>query len=166
MDDIDGISIDIMPVLQKTVVDKRDGTPIEAIEFWTLFDEGSHIVNFPWLHLANGRQKQLETDGMYKQLVRAMKIMRNIFVGDRLISPESAFSYHLECLAYNVPNEQFAGSLVEIMRNTIEMGKLALVTGTNLPTVSGMHKVFGSTVLNWKPENALRLFDTYEQMMS
>ena len=165
VDEPNGVSFDVMPVLGRTVLGLKGAEPADAIEFWTYLDRGNHIINFPWLHLRNGDQKQLETAGGYKRLVRALKITKHYLVEGGFFNPESAYSYHLECLAYNLPNERFAGDLVDSMRYAIQMGRKAISEGNNLATVSGVHGLFGDTILNWKPDVALKVFSVYEELI-
>jgi len=66
---------------------------------------GHVIVNFPKQHLANGKAKDWATGGRYKQVIRVFKNARRHETAG--IEQETAPSYFLECLLYNVPDATF-----------------------------------------------------------
>jgi hypothetical protein len=64
---------------------------------------GGDIVNYPQQQLENGQAKDRRTSGRYKMFARALKNGENALVKADLMKPKP--SYFMECLAYNVPNE-------------------------------------------------------------
>lgn len=71
---------------------------------------GAVIINFPKLHAHYGTSKHQATHGWYKPTVRIFKNMRDHLVEHGLLRKGAAPSYFLECLLYNVPDDQFAKS--------------------------------------------------------
>jgi hypothetical protein len=62
---------------------------------------GTPIVNYPKIHLANGKTKNRATGGRFKEVIRVAKFVR---------APEApAPSYFIECLLYNVPDPVYLG---------------------------------------------------------
>ena len=68
------------------------------------------IVNYPHLHRRNGVVKEKATNWWFCRTVRMFKNARAQLVKDGQLGPDTARSYHLECLLYNVPNRFLAGS--------------------------------------------------------
>ncbi|MET9267017.1 hypothetical protein [Amycolatopsis sp. NPDC004079] len=67
--------------------------------------DGTSVVNYPEQQLANGREKNNQTGGRYKDAVRILKNVENDLVNAGLI--EALPSYFMECLMYIVPNLYF-----------------------------------------------------------
>jgi hypothetical protein len=72
---------------------------------WFITRNGEEIVNYPKIHLKNGREKHEKTKEKFKPVVRIFKNMRNKAVDEGLINKNIAPSYFIQCLLYNVPNE-------------------------------------------------------------
>ena len=68
------------------------------------------IVNYPHLHRRNGVVKEKATNWWFRRTIRMFKNARAQLVKDGRLGPDTARSYHLECLLYNVPNRLLAGS--------------------------------------------------------
>lgn len=75
---------------------------IEGIVFWT--QNGNRIRNYPEQHMDNATKKHQWTDQRYKPTIRLFKNARNKMVDERIISKDTAPSYFIECLLWNVPN--------------------------------------------------------------
>lgn len=77
------------------------------------------IDNFPDQQKANGIVKDRNTGGRYKKYVRALKNAEN-FLADQGVIDELP-SYFMECLVWNVPNENvtLGGSLDHGFRSTL-----------------------------------------------
>jgi hypothetical protein len=68
------------------------------------------IINYPKLHLKYGNEKNRETAGRFKQIVRVVKHARL----QKDFGPEAARapSYFIECLLFNVPNQEYEADRV------------------------------------------------------
>ena len=72
--------------------------------------EGRWAVNYPHLHRRNGVGKEKATNWWFRRTIRMFKNARAQLVEEGRLGPNTARSYHIECLLYNVPNQMLAGS--------------------------------------------------------
>ena len=79
---------------------------VEGMTFWTR-NKNRQVINYPKLHYENGVSKHQKTSGWYKKSVRMFKNIRNYIKENNYIPNNLAPSYFLECLLYNMPNENF-----------------------------------------------------------
>ena len=89
----------------------------------TLFltKDGSEIINYPKIHLENGRAKNQDTSHRYKKLVRIMKHIKNNMEDEGLTDGNHITSFLVESLIWNVPNNIITGyeSWVETVKHTL-----------------------------------------------
>jgi hypothetical protein len=78
---------------------------IEGIKFITR--NGVDIVNYPKTHSENLTTKHQATGSWFKPSVRIFKNIRKRMVEEGMINSDTAPSYFLEGLLYNVPNAKF-----------------------------------------------------------
>lgn len=79
---------------------------------------GDSIINWPTQQYENGKKKNLDTGGRYKNYARTLKNAENQLVKEGAI--EELPSYFMECLAWNVPNDKLSfGSLDQGFRATL-----------------------------------------------
>ena len=83
----------------------------KGITFWTR--KGMQIVNYPKLHLENGSEKNQNCNNCYKPNIRVIKNARNK-------AGNNFPSYFLECLLYNVPNNNFSSSYSETFHGVLD----------------------------------------------
>jgi hypothetical protein len=81
----------------------------EGITFVTL--DGRQVNNFPEYHSENLTAKHQSTGNRVKPAIRVFKNMRSELIERGAIARGDAPSYFLEGLLYNVPDEQFVGSI-------------------------------------------------------
>ena len=83
---------------------------------------GEHrwVVNYPEQHHARGLKKEQATEGRYKRTIRMLKAARNHLVKNDAIRDETAPSYFIECLLYNVPNDLFRPKLGQSYSGIVE----------------------------------------------
>jgi len=128
---------------------------VEGIIFRTL--DGREVINYPKEHRNNGTRKQAATDNEYKELVRTIKNARRRLVEDGTLSRDSAPSYFVECLLYNLPNPSFTDSLSLTYLNAL------VWLGENHSTLSGLlcqneiTHLFGSEPEQWDTRRAQQL---------
>lgn len=86
-------------------------------------DDGKEIVNWPAQQRIHGNRKNVSTAGRYKFLTRSWKRLRNEMVARGIPAAVPIRSYLIECLLYNVPDEDFAGPsfLVALRRALAEI---------------------------------------------
>jgi hypothetical protein len=74
------------------------------------FTPSGQVVNYPKQHSANCTAKHQATNEWFKPMVRILKNMRSKLVENGAIAQESAPSYFLEGLLFNVPDNKFGTS--------------------------------------------------------
>jgi hypothetical protein len=96
-------SADVVPAYKYLRYDSADRRSVNQGSKVFKKTSGS-IVNWPEQQLKNGNSKDglWRTNGCYKQFARALKNGENTLVGAGLM--EEKPSYFMECLAYNVPD--------------------------------------------------------------
>jgi hypothetical protein len=90
---------------------------VEGIEFWTV--SGVQIINYPMQHSQNLTDKHKLTNEWLKPVIRIFKNMRGKLIEKRLIHPDTAPSYYIEGLLYNVPADQFGTTYTNSVVNSI-----------------------------------------------
>jgi hypothetical protein len=92
---------------------------VEGVQFYTPDDQ--KIVNYPKRHIRACAQKDLRTNGKYREVVRVAKNARNALIaGEKSpIEPGTAPSYFLESLLWNVPDPCYRGELENAYRRVI-----------------------------------------------
>ncbi len=78
---------------------------IEGIKFHTITDgKKNEIINYPKIHIENGKTKNTETQRSYKRTVRIFKRIRYRMIDEKIPVNSGITSFLLECLLWNVPN--------------------------------------------------------------
>jgi hypothetical protein len=125
--------------------------------------EGRPIVNFPKQHRLNGDEKDLNTGGRFKEVVREAKRAKKRAERRRTIAAGEAPSYLLECLLYNVPDHVYRTSSVEeAYRGALQwLGRCPLA---ELPCQNGINRIFGPGPDQWEPAAAARIVDVLAEI--
>lgn len=71
-------------------------------------DSGGEIINYPELHIKNGKAKNNSTNYMFKKMVRIMKKMRYIMQDYNYESANKVSSFGLESLLWNIPDSVYS----------------------------------------------------------
>ena len=82
-----------------------DGTYLEGVAL-VPDDQSRRVINWPEQHHANGTRKNNDTGRRYKSVVRVLKALSNEMT-DASVSGADVPGFLIECLVWNVPNEQF-----------------------------------------------------------
>lgn len=83
-----------------------DNNYVEGIVIYP--DSGGTIINYPELHIKNGKAKNVTTNHMFKKMVRIIKKMRYIMQDKGYSSANKVSSFGLESLLWNIPDSIFA----------------------------------------------------------
>jgi predicted nucleotidyltransferase len=132
---------------------------VEAEGIALLSDQGILINSFPKQHYNNGAQKNIRTNGNFKSIVRALKVVRNQLVDSSTITEETMRSFLLECLVWNVADSLFLRStLHEVGREVItkiwsDMQNAPVYS--NYAEVSNLQWLLRGTDSNQKVRNAI-----------
>lgn len=71
---------------------------------------GGRLINWPDQHYENGVGKNAATSHAYKGCVRILKTLRYAMIADGIASAKAASSFLMECLIWNVPNDELAST--------------------------------------------------------
>ena len=70
-------------------------------------DDGQEIINYPEIHLENGRRKNIITNYYFKKIVRIMKELKYLMEEEGYNSASKINSFLIESLLWNVPDVLF-----------------------------------------------------------
>lgn len=124
---------------------------VEGMTFWTR-NESRQVINYPKIHYDNGVKKHQNTNNQYKPTVRMFKNIRNYLEENYHISNSLAPSYFLECLLYNVPNDNFRGSYQDVFCNIVNW--LSKANLESFVCQNEQLKLFGDAPEQWSIYNA------------
>lgn len=111
------VNADVIPSYEY----KRYASPtrVEAIGIGLVPDNGWRIHSFPEQHYDNGVQKNKDTDGSYKDIVRIIKNARNALVNAGIITADAMPSFLLECVVWNTHEMHFMHSTYQDMTSAV-----------------------------------------------
>lgn len=115
------VPADIVPTIEYRLYSAFPTPQHEVYEEGVFFRDrlGHPIVNFPKQHLRNGEAKDRRTGRHFKAIVRVAKNAKRRAVARKLLDPETAPSYFIECLFYTVPDADYRAPLPEAFRNAV-----------------------------------------------
>ncbi|OPB90852.1 hypothetical protein BAS06_11175 [Elizabethkingia miricola] len=112
------ITADVIPCFVLKRFSTLQSVEAEGIKFYS--DDNKEIISFPEQHYSNGTEKTNQTYRLYKRMVRILKIVNYRLIDEGEISDNLVSSFFIECLVYNVPNNQFiSGNYTQTLRNVI-----------------------------------------------
>ncbi|MGC2423188.1 MAG: nucleotidyltransferase [Nitrospirota bacterium] len=123
------------------------------------FKAKSEIINFPHHHYNNGVAKNSEkrTNGFYKPTVRIFKNARSYLVDNNQLTKESAPSYFLQSLIYNMPDELFGIDYQSTVYNILTfLHKYQIL---NFMCQNEQHLLFGNSPEQWNLSAARNTID-------
>jgi hypothetical protein len=113
---------DILPAMEYRLYEAFPVPGVEIYEEGVFFrDKAGHpIVNFPKQHLRNGNVKNRWTGGRFKEVIRVAKHARRRAIKRELLRPEDAApSYFIECLFFNVPDNEYRTTIHAAFYNAV-----------------------------------------------
>lgn len=100
------VNADVVPAFQyrdyKIISSKAENKFVEGIKY--IATDGTVVINYPKIHIDNGKQKNNQTNMRYKRLVRIMKRIKNNMQEEGKVDSTKITSFLIECLVWNVPN--------------------------------------------------------------
>lgn len=111
-------SADVVPCFQYKRFDSPDRS-IAHVGTKVYKTDDTTAINYPDQQLRNGREKNIDTGGSYKRLVRVLKGVENELASKGTITEKP--SYLMECMGWNVPNAvltQYSG-LDDTVQNSL-----------------------------------------------
>ena len=117
------IQADVVPAFQyRNYSNDRTNNPnnfVEGIKF--ISSQNKIVINYPKIHIENGKSKNSNTGRRYKRTVRLYKRIKNKMIEDGLSVHSSISSFLIESLLWNTPNHIFNNTQTwdDLLRNSI-----------------------------------------------
>lgn len=120
---------------------------------------GGSILNFPKHHIANGQDKNQQTDGRYKDTVRQYKNMLAEAVRDNVLDAGQVPGYFTECLLSNVPDRLLSSAdhahrVIDVLEWVAQIDDLGALTSAD-----GIHELFRTDPGKWNGGHVTALLD-------
>lgn len=109
------------------------------------------IVNYPKRHSDNCTTKHQATNGWFKPTVRIFKNMRSKLVEDGKLTKDTAPSYYIEGMLWNVPKDKFGSSYGDTFCNCVNW--LRQTDRTKLTCANEQYWLLGTTNVQWSAAN-------------
>lgn len=136
-----------------------DATYVEGIWLWDV-QRGHAVTSYPKQSYDNGVAKHERTNQWYKPTVRIFKNARGWMEDNGLIQSGTASSHAIECLLYNVPDQQFGSSYGDTIVNVVNWLNNADLT--DFVCQNGIQRLFDSG--RWTQPNARTYIGALIQM--
>ncbi len=159
------VPADILPAIEYRWYSAFPLPDVEVYEQGVFFRDsaGTPIVNFPKQHLRNGNAKDLVTGGRFKQIVRVAKHARRAAVTGKVLDAGAAPSYFVECLFFNVPDDDYRTALPKAYDNAVSWldacRRERPTEFAGLSCQNGLVPLFGTGPDQWSVEAAGQLID-------
>jgi hypothetical protein len=109
------------------------------------------IINYPKRHSDNCTTKHQATNNWFKPTVRIFKNMRSKLVEDGKLAKETAPSYYIEGMLWNVPKDKFGSSYGDTFCNCLNW--LRQTDRTKLTCANEQYWLLGTTNVQWSAAN-------------
>lgn len=136
-----------------------DATYIDGIWLWDV-QRSQAVTSFPRQSYEGGVAKHRLTSEWYKPTVRIFKNARGWMEDNGLIQSGMASSHSIECLLYNVPDQQFGTSYGDTFVNVVKWLNGADLT--NFVCQNGIQRLFDPG--RWTTQNARAYIGALIQM--
>ncbi|MFC1951649.1 nucleotidyltransferase [Chloroflexota bacterium] len=127
-----------------------------------LSDDHRWVVSYPQQHHQRGLKKEKATNNRYKRTIRMFKVARNHLVENDVIKSETASSYFIECLLYNVPNDLFKANFGQTYSSIVAY--LKNVNLQEFKSQNGVRQLFGQSKDLWSVGKTQQFVRALEQM--
>lgn len=136
-----------------------DAIYIDGIWLWDV-QRNQEVASFPRQSYENGVAKHGRTNEWYKPTVRIFKNARGWMEDNGLIQSGTASSHAIECLLYNVPDQQFGSSYGDTFVDVVSW--LNSTDLTNFVCQNGIQRLFDPG--RWTTQNAQAYIGALIQM--
>ena len=133
----------------------------DGIAFY-LPDERRWVTSYPQQHCKRGRKKEKGTNGRYKKTTRMFKAAKNHLVEKKMLVDETAPSYFIECLLYNVPNEFFKQDPGQSYSGIVDY--LSTAPMQQFKCQNELRELFGSSKDLWSIKKARKFIRALKQL--
>lgn len=136
-----------------------DASHVDGIWLWDV-QRHHAVTSFPKYSYDNGVDKHARTNQWYKPTVRIFKNARGWMEDNGLIQSGTASSHAIECLLYNVPDQQFGSSYGDTFVNVVNWLNGADLT--NFVCQNGIQRLFDQG--RWTTQDARAYIGALIQM--
>ena len=136
-----------------------DASHVDGIWLWDV-QRNHSVISFPKQSYDKGVAKHQRTNEWHKPTVRIFKNARGWMEDNGLIQSGTASSHAIECLLYNVPDQQFGSSYVDTFVNVVNWLNAADLT--NFVCQNGIQRLFDPG--RWTIQNARTYIGALIQM--
>lgn len=137
---------------------------LDGIVFYTQ-RTGRQVVNYPIQHYDNGALKHQATGNNFKPAVRMFKNAREKAIGKRYLLLETAPSYFVQCLFFNVPDSLFSSNLrstyIDVVNHLLSLSPQQL---SQFLCQNRAQYLFGDTPEQWDIPSALVFVKALERL--
>jgi hypothetical protein len=105
------------------------------------------VINYPKVHSDNLTAKHQATTQWLKPMIRIFKNMRNVLIERGVIADDTAPSYFIEGLLYNVPNNNFGGNYADTFCRCFDW--LWGTDRSQLICPNQLYRILGSSNVQW-----------------
>ncbi len=134
----------------------RNSKKVEGMRFY-VSTECRWIINYPKEHYNNGAAKNQRISQRYKPTIRCFKNERNRLIDKGRIYDDTAPSYFVEGLLYNVPDKCFQNSMSDTYVNVVNyLNKADL---NNFFCQNRQDLLFGNTPEQWNRQDACKFIN-------
>lgn len=109
------------------------------------------IINYPKRHSDNCTAKHQATNSWFKPTVRIFKNMRSKLVEDGKLNKDTAPSYYIEGMLWNVPSDKFGKSYGDTFCNCVRW--LYQTDRTKLTCANEQYWLLGNSNVQWSATN-------------
>lgn len=139
----------------------------EGMQFYVPDDRW--VVNFPKAHLDNGIAKNSgsQTGGNFKPSVRMLKNARSHLVSKGIVSKDTAPSYFVECMLYNVPSELFSANRHDAFYSILKWlcdNRPKTDNTADFVCQNELIYLFGGILEQWNTQDANTLINAWVQL--
>lgn len=137
---------------------------LDGIVFYTQ-RSGRRVINHPIQHYDNGVLKHQATSNNFKPAVRMFKNAREKAIAKGYLRPDTAPSYFVQCLFYNIPHQLFSSNLrstyIDVVNYMLGLNAYQL---NQFTCQNGVQLLFGSTPEQWDVQNAITFVVALERL--
>ena len=117
------VEMDCIPTMQFRNYEYLESRKVDIFKEGVKYiaNDGRVVINYPKVHIENGKAKNINVNRRYKRTVRLFKRIRNKMREENMNNYENITSFLLECLIWNIPDTRFTNYILwdDTLKNTL-----------------------------------------------
>lgn len=154
---------DVLPAMQHSKFFPNN-RKLDGIVFYTQ-RSGRQVINYPIQHYDNGVLKHQATNNNFKPAVRMFKNARERAIYNNYLRADTAPSYFVQCLFFNVPDSLFSSNLrstyIEVVNYLLSLSPQQL---SQFTCQNRVMLLFGDTPEQWNISEAIAFVRALERL--